>query len=278
MKELKTVKLSQLKANRKQDRRDWSSPSAREHIEKLKRSIGMELPNGELYGIREPIVVKESSEQDAYIILRGESRWRAGCEVQDEKNVELSCDIKIVNYDDKVLEHLDHATENTHKRPLNIFERAASIKQDKDNNLTTEQIMAIHGLSNKTVVSKYLGVFRLTKPQQKIIQESFINDLNLINKLAKVADDDIKELRERCQNGEQAKKVINEILGRNAQRTPKEPSYKLSLSKSQFSTILNLLDLKAEDIDNPEEDIETLLKSKLEELAEPYKSDEIESE
>lgn len=278
MTKLLKVKLNQLKPNRKQDRRDWGSPLAREHIEKMKRSIGMELSDGVVYGIREPIVVKETSDNDSYIILRGESRWRAGCEVQDEKGIELECEIKIVSYEDKVLEHLDHATENTHKRPLNIFERASSIKQDKDNGLTTDQIIAVHGLSNKTVVSKYMSVFRLSKLQQKIVQDSFINDLNLINKLSKILDDDIKELRNRCEGGEPAKKVINDILGRSNQKPIKEKPYRLSLSKSHLSAILSMLDLSAEDIDNPEEDIETLLKSKLDELITPYTNIESDSE
>ena len=278
MTELSTAKLSQLKPNRKQDRRDWSSPLAREYIEKLKRSIGMELDEGKVYGIREPIVVKRSQDENEYIILRGESRWRAGCEIEKEKGIELNCEIKIVSYDDKALEHMDHATENSLKRPLNIYERAASIKQDKDNGLTTEQIIAVHGLSNKTVVSKYMSVLRLTKAQQKIVQDSYINDLNLIHKLAKVSDDDIKELRQRCESGEQAKKVINDILSRSVEKPAKEPSYRLSLSNSQLSAILSLFELDANDIDNPEEDYEELLKSKLEELTNPIKGEETESE
>lgn len=278
MSESMTAKLSQLKPKNNQDRKDWNSPSAREHIEQLKRSIGLELPNGKIYGIREPIVVKRGQDDDSFVILRGESRWRAGREVEEEKGIELECEIKVVSYDDKVLEHLDHVSENTLKRPLNIFERAASIKKDKDNGLSTEQIIAIHGLSNKTVVSKYMSVFRLSKAQQKIVQDSFINDLNLINKLAKVSDDDIKELRQRCESGEQAKKVISEILNRNIERAPKEPTYRISLSKSHYSVILELLNISPEDIDNPEEDIETILKNKLDELASPEISEETESE
>ncbi|MGE1110083.1 hypothetical protein ACQJ2X_29930, partial [Bacillus wiedmannii] len=105
----------------------------------------------------------------------------------------------------------------------NIFERALSIKTDKDNGLTTEQLIAVHGLSNKTVVSKYMSVFRLSKPKQKIVQESYINDLNLLSKLMKVSDEDVKELRQRCEGGEQAKKVINELLTRSRQLPEKEP-------------------------------------------------------
>lgn len=36
MSEIRVLKLSQLTPNKKQDRRDWESPVAREHIEKLK--------------------------------------------------------------------------------------------------------------------------------------------------------------------------------------------------------------------------------------------------
>ncbi|MDH1753934.1 chromosome partitioning protein ParB, partial [Citrobacter freundii] len=85
-------------------------------------------------------------------------------------------------------------------------------------------------------------------------------------------------LRQRCESGEQAKKVINEILNRNIERAPKEPAYRISLSKSQYSAILELLNISPEDIDNPEEDIETILKNKLEELASPQISEEAESE
>ena len=37
MSEIRVLKLSQLTPNKKQDRRDWESPVAREHIEKLKK-------------------------------------------------------------------------------------------------------------------------------------------------------------------------------------------------------------------------------------------------
>lgn len=51
-----------------------------------------------------------------------------------------------------------------------------------------------------------MSVFRLAKPKQKLVQESFIGDLNLIGKLDKVAEDDMKELRQRLEGGETAKK------------------------------------------------------------------------
>lgn len=263
MTEIKMLKLSQIVPNKKQDRRDWDSPAAREHIEKLKKSFSVVLPDGSLYGIRERLVVKPTSNPDEYVLHKGESRWRAGTELDSEMEVE--CEIR--SYEDKVIEHLDHATENSLKRDLNIFERAVSIKADKDNGLTTEQIIAVHGLSNKTVVSKYMGVHRLSNPKKKVIQESYIQDLNLITKLAKVSDDDIKELRQRCEAGETAKKVINELLGRNKTRTEKEPQYRVSLSKSHYTVILELLELNPADMDNPEEDIEALLKGRLDELA-----------
>ncbi|MFS7384586.1 ParB/RepB/Spo0J family partition protein [Rahnella inusitata] len=267
MSEIKTLKLSQLTPNKKQDRRDWDSPAAREHIEKLKKSIGMILPDGSLYGIRERIVVKPGSNENEYIILKGESRWRAGQEVGQDKSLDLETECEIKIYDDKVVEHLDHATENSHHRALNIFERAASIKTDKDNGLTTDQIIAAHGLSNKTVVSKYMSVFRLAKPKQKLVQESYINDLNLISKLDKVSEDDIKELRQRLEGGETAKKVINELLNKGKQKPEKEPQYRLALTRSHYSLILELLDLNPEDIDNPKENIDELLKNRLEELS-----------
>lgn len=263
MTEIITLKLSQCVPNKKQDRRDFESPLAREHIEKLKASIGLVLPNGSLYGIRERLVVKASSTPDEYIILKGENRWRAGTEI--DPDMEVECEVR--NYDDKTIEHLDHATENSLHRDLNIFERALSIKTDKDNGLTTEQLIAVHGLSNKTVVSKYMSVFRLSKPKQKIVQESYINDLNLLSKLMKVSDEDVKELRQRCEGGEQAKKVINELLTRSRQLPEKEPVYRVAFTQSQYSAILELLDLNPEDMNNPDEDIELLLKNRLEELS-----------
>lgn len=267
MSEIKLLKLSQLTPNKKQDRRDWDSPAAREHIEKLKKSISMTMPDGSLYGIRERIVVKPGTNEHEYIILKGESRWRAGQEVGRDINLDLETECEIKTYDDKVIEHLDHATENSLRRDLNIFERAASIKTDKDNGLTTDQIIATHGLSNKTVVSKYMSVFRLAKPKQKLVQESFINDLNLVSKLDKVAEDDIKELRQRLEGGEPAKKVINELLNKGKQKPEKEAQYRLALSRSHYSLILELLDLNPEDIDNPQENIDELLKNRLEELS-----------
>ncbi|NQD64269.1 chromosome partitioning protein ParB, partial [Enterobacter sp. CM29] len=152
---------------------------------------------------------------------------------------------------------------------LNIWERASSIKTDKDNGADTETLMAIHGLSNKTVVSKYLGVFKLTRAQQKPVQYSYINDLNLISKLAKLNDLDAKELFKRCEGGEQPKKVLTELLNKAKPVVEKEPTIKFSFSRSHCNTILELLGLNPEDLDNPDEDIEVLLKSRLEELSEP---------
>lgn len=274
MSEIRVLKLSQLTPNKRQDRRDWGSPVAREHIKKLKKSIGMRMPDGSLYGIRERIVVKPGASENEFIILKGESRWRAGSELEKEigEAIKTECEIKL--YDDKVIEHLDHATENSLRRDLNIFERALSIKTDKDHGLTTDQIIATHGLSNKTVVSKYMSVFRLAKPKQKLVQESFIGDLNLIGKLDKIAEDDMKELRQRLEGGETAKKVINELLNRSQPKPKKEPQYRLALSRSQYSAILSLLDLNPEDIDNPEEDIAELLRNRLEELSDTESTDE----
>lgn len=259
------LKLSQLIPNKKQDRRDWDSPSAREHIEKLKRSIGLELPDGSLYGIREMLMVKETSTPDQYQIIKGESRWRAGSEI--DPDMVVRCEVS--SYTDKVLEHLDHATENSLKRDLNIFERALSIKTDKDNGLTTEQIIAVHGLSNKTVVSKYMSVFKLSPVKQKLIQSSFIMDLNIVSKLNKIDDSDIKELRTRCEGGEVPKKVIAELLARVNPKPQKEKEFRLSLNESHYKNILTLVGLDPEDLNNSDEDIELLLKSKLEEKFQP---------
>lgn len=274
MSEIRTLKLSQLVPNKKQDRQDWESPTAREHIEKLKRSIGMILPDGQLYGIRERIVVKQGSNEDEFIILRGESRWRAGIELGKEIGIDIETECEIKSSHDKTIEHLDHTTENSLHRALNIFERAISIKADRDNGLTTDQIIAVHGLSNKTVVSKYMSVFRLSRPKQKLVQESFIGDLNLIGKLDKVNEDDIKELRQRLEGGEPAKKVISELLNRGKPKIEKEPQYRLALSRSQYATILELLDINPEDIDNPEEDIVELLKNRLEEISDTRGTDQ----
>lgn len=263
--ELKELKLSQLIPNKKQDRRDWDSAAAREHIEKLKRSIGLELADGSLYGIRERLVVKSTNTPDQYQIIKGESRWRAGSEI----NPDMVVKCEVCSYEDKVIEHLDHATENSLKRDLNLFERALSIKTDKDNGLTTEQIIAVHGLSNKTVVSKYMSVFKLSPVKQKLIQGSLIMDLNLVSKLSKIDDNDIKELRSRCEGGEVAKKVIAEILARSNPKPVKEKEFRLSLNESHYKNILSLVGLDPEDLNNSDEDIELLLKSKLEEKFQP---------
>jgi len=266
MSDIRTLKLSQLVPNKKQDRKDWESPTAREFIEKLKKSISLQNADGSLYGIRERIVVKPSTNEDEFIIIKGESRWRAGVEVGQELGIDLSTECEVKVYEDKVTEHMDHATENSLHRVLNIFERATSIKVDKDNGLTTDQIIAVHGLSNKTVVSKYMSVFRLSKPKQKIVQESYINDLNLISKLDKVSEEDLKELRQRLEGGEPAKKVINELINKSKPKTEKEPQYRLALTRSHYAAILELLELNPEDIDNPQENIDELLKNRLDEL------------
>ncbi|ERK05607.1 hypothetical protein L580_3317 [Serratia fonticola AU-P3(3)] len=268
MPKFKMLKMSQLRSSKGQDRGDWSSPTAREEIEKLKKSIGLEI-NGELYGIRERIVVKPGKNDNEYYIHKGETRWRAATEIGNERGIDIESECEIIEYDNKVIEHMDHATENSLRRKLNIYERASSIKTDKDNGLTTEQIIALHGLSNKTVVSKYMAVFRLSKPKQKLLQESYILDLNLISKLDKVSDDDMKELRQRLEGGEKAAKVINELLSKGKKPVDKETLYKVTFSRSQYSVILGLLDLNPADIDNPNEDIVELLKNKLEELATP---------
>ncbi|TDN48080.1 ParB/RepB/Spo0J family partition protein [Scandinavium goeteborgense] len=268
--EILVLKLSQLEP-KKQDRVDWNSPTARADIEKLKRSISATLPDGSMYGIRERILVGPANSNGKYPIIKGETRWRSGTEINPE--METECEVR--RYDDKVIEHLDQVSENTLRRPLNIFERAQSIKTDKDNGLSTDQIIAIHGLSNKTVVSKYLSVLRLDKAKLRIVKESYIGDLNLIGKLAKIPDQDVKELRQRLEGGEIAKKVIADILGRSKVRPEATEVYKVAFSRDQYSAILQLLDLDPADIDNPEEDITTLLKNKLEELS-PANADELE--
>ena len=261
--ELKQLPVTQLTPTKKQDRIDWHSPTAREHINKLKKSISTLMPDGSLYGVRERIVVKPTTDPEIFEIIKGESRWRAAMEISNEMLV----DVEVRIYKDKKLEHYDHVTENSLHRSLNIWERASSIKKDKDNGADTETLMAIHGLSNKTVVSKYMGVFKLTRAQQKLTQSSYINDLNMISKLAKLSDIDAKEMLKRCEDGEQPKKVLTELLNRAKPEIKKEPVIKFSFSRSQCNTILELLGLNPDDMDNPDEDIEILLKSRLEELA-----------
>lgn len=247
------LKASELTA-KNQVRLDKKSPTAIEHIEKLAKSIGAKIKDGEYYGVREPLTIIYKNEIP--IIHKGENRWLAATKVDPE--MLLPCIIK--SYDDALEAHLDQVTENSLRRGLNIFETAKAIAVDKEHGLKNDEIADIYGLSNKTVISKYLGVFKLSKAKQNIIKESYISDLNMISKLNKVPEESIQELRKLLQDGMPAKKAISKVLNKDKPEKPK--TFPLSFSEDTFKKLCKLVDIDFDDLtedDKPSEIISDAL-------------------
>ena len=214
------LQTAQLRPNEKQDRDDMDSEAAIEYIRSLADSMLLDLPNGRKYGVRRPIEVRPADSAGVHEIIAGENRWRAAGLA---KLAEVPCVIKTGG---DVEARIDHVTDNALHRTLTLWQQANSIRRDQeDYGLTTEQIIAAHGLRNKTQLSKLMSVFKLSEEAQSFVKKGYVQDVNLIYELKKLPDEQLSKLAKRViDKGESFPAALKALQPKE----PKEPKNKPS--------------------------------------------------
>lgn len=209
------IHRSQLVPKASNDRDDWDDPETKAHIKSIAESMQIRLTDGKFYGIRTPLVVKPANNEGLHEITSGECRWRAS-DLPVEELQYLPC---IIREGDTKEERLDHVTENGNRRALNLFQVARSIKRDKEEfGLSTEEIIAIHGLTGKSQLSKYMAVFNLNEKAQAFAREGAFKDINLVYELKKLDEGQLDKLKKKIDKGESFQQALKSLLPKPAKQ------------------------------------------------------------
>lgn len=177
------IHRSQIIPDENNDRDNWDHPDTIAHIESIAKSAAIQLTSGKYYGIRQPIIVTGSTREGKHIIIDGECRWRA-TESLPEELQELPC---IVRNSDEKEKRLDHVSANGVRKDLTLSQLVKSINKDKSEfNLSTNEIINVHGLRNKQHLSKLMAFNKLTEQAKNIIDKYDIKDVNIIYDLKKL--------------------------------------------------------------------------------------------
>ncbi|WP_330926810.1 ParB/RepB/Spo0J family partition protein [Candidatus Sororendozoicomonas aggregata] len=256
-----SLPLEDLKTNPKQSDIDFSSPENTERVERIARSINLVLPNGDKYGIREPLEVFQNGDTDTYTINKGEYRFRAAAQAG---LTEVPC---LVVDSDELIREYDFTSSNTLRRQVPLYELAASVKYHKEKGFNTDDIIILHGLKNGSYVSKLMAIFKLPKAGIELVKKEFIQDANNIYDLKALGLENVKLALERCEAGESAPAVIKELLQlQKKQAKPSAPKpYRASFSftEDQCNLLAKKLGI------NPDlADFKEVFLAKLEELLE----------
>lgn len=210
-----------------QDRDDWEDPATVAHVKSLADSMSIQLPDGRKYGVRDPISVLPADDDGNHRIIKGESRWRASgladideipCRIQRRATVE---------------NRLDHVTENALKKGLTLWQRANSIRRDKEEfNFDSKQIMIAHGIRNKTQLSKIMSVFSLDESAQELVRRDLVGDVNLVYDLKKLDEKQIEKLKKKIEKGDSVPQAIKSLLPKPKKEKP-APDPKISDSETE---------------------------------------------
>lgn len=202
-----------LKPDADQDRDDWDSPATIANVESIRRSSQIKLDSGRYYGIRSPLWIGEADEDGKHPIIAGECRWRS-TEGAPEEIQMLPC---IIRKGDRKEQRLDHTSENGSRRGLTLWQTARSIKRDKDEfGLSTDEIIAVHGLTSKTQLSKYNAVHKLPGRALELVKAGHFEDVNLVYEIKDLPEEQIEKLEKRLAKGESFSMALKAVK-------PKEP-------------------------------------------------------
>lgn len=195
------------------DRDDWDDPATIAHIEGIKRASRIKLDNGKYYGIRAPLWVGPADENGKHMIIDGECRWRS----TEDAPEEVQFLPVIIRDGSKKERRLDHTAANGARRQLTLFQVAHSIKRDKEEfGLSTDEILAVHGLTNKSQISKYNQIHKLNDRAKELVRGGYFQDVNLVYDLAKLDDDALNKLEKKVAKGESFQQALKQVL-------PKDP-------------------------------------------------------
>lgn len=174
-----------------QDRDDWDNPETIANIQSIRKSAQIKIDDGRFFGIRYPLFVGSPDENGNFPIIDGECRWRATDGLPEELQM-LPC---ILRTGSKKEQRLDHTASNGARKGLTLFQTAMSIQRDeKEFGLTTDEIIAVHGLPNTTTLSKYKAIHKLSDRAKELVRSGMFQDVNLVYELKKLDDDQLTKL------------------------------------------------------------------------------------
>jgi ParB/RepB/Spo0J family partition protein len=253
-----------------QDRDDWDSPATIANIETIKKSSLIKLNNGKHYGIRQPLWVREADSDGNHKIIDGECRWWATEDAPEDIQY-LPC---IVRTGDEKEIRLDHTAANGARKQLSLLQTAKSIKRDKDEfGLTTEEILAVHGIANKTQLSKYNAIHKLNDRAKELVRTTGFQDVNLVYDLQKLDDEALDKLEKKIAKGDSFQQALKSVSpkdltnNKGTQKPPvseSETKVAISVSVKAAKALAAYLDVPA---DLGAKELKAALLAKIEALA-----------
>ncbi|HGM4353827.1 TPA: ParB/RepB/Spo0J family partition protein [Pseudomonas aeruginosa] len=202
------IHRSRLKPSADQDRDDWDSPATLANIESIRKSSQIKLDSGRYYGIRNALWIEEAGEDGTHTIIAGECRWRSTENAPEEIQL-LPC---IIRKGTRKELRMDHTAENGARKGLTLWQTARSILRDKEEfGLKGEEIIAVHGLTSKTQLSKFNAIHKLSPRAQELVKAGHFEDVNLVYEIKDLADEQLDKLEKKMAKGvsfQQALKAV----------------------------------------------------------------------
>lgn len=202
------IHRSRLKPSPDQDRDDWDSPATLANIESIRKSSQIKLDNGRYYGIRSALWIEEADEDGMHNIIAGECRWRSTENAPEDVQM-LPC---IIRKGTRKELRMDHTAENGARKGLTLWQTARSILRDKEEfGLKSEEIIAVHGLSSKSQLSKFNAIHKLSPRAQELVRAGYFEDVNLVYEIKDLDDEQLDKLEKKVAKGvsfQQALKAV----------------------------------------------------------------------
>lgn len=158
--EAKVIQLERIEPDPDQPRREFDA----ERLDELAASIRAE-------GVLQPIAVRYSSEQDVYVILHGERRWRAARQAGLET---IPAIVRDVPEERRLLQQL---MENIVREDLNALDRAHALRALKTRmeDAPWEQVAEAVGI-RRSRLFQLLGTEKLSPRVQDALRQGFVSE------------------------------------------------------------------------------------------------------
>ncbi len=172
--EAKQIQLDRIEPDPEQPRREFDP----ERLDELAASITSE-------GVLQPIAVRYDTEQDVYIILHGERRWRASRQAGLES---IPAIVRDVPEDRRLLQQL---MENIVREDLNALDRAHALRALKTrmNDAPWEQVAEAVGI-RRSRLFQLLGTEKLSPRVQDALRQGIVSEKQ--TRAVQALDDEIQ--------------------------------------------------------------------------------------
>lgn len=214
------------------------------------------------HGQQQPIHLRWSDEQEAWVIVSGERRYRAA------KKLGWASIRVVFNEEDMTKEEIlvSQLVENIHRKDLSEVDRAKAFKQLQEiNNLTVEQLAARVHLA-KSTISRCLSLLTLTEEQQAAVKSGKVA-ANTAQQITKVQDEETRaQLFDKLETEKltraEAKAEVDKAIGSSKPKRGKPSTKKeYKLEKCKITFTFNKKRVTAADIEAAYDELGTLLKA-----------------